>query len=193
MRPILSPRLLYSLLAGLVLVIPAASPASLDAQATDPEAKLAEMGIVLPERSVEGRTFNNAVQTGNLVFTSGHAPCGDWPEEAGDFRGRGKVPSAATVEQAEMAARQVAICTLATLKAHLGDLNRVERVVRVFGMVNSESDFTGQSGVMNAASELLIEVFGDKGRHVRSAVGMASLPVGLTVEIEMVFEVRGNN
>ncbi len=189
MRPTLVSRPLLCLLAGLAI----ASPVSLDAQTTDPEAKLAEMGIVLPERSVEGRTFNNAVQTGNLVFTSGHAPCGDWPEEAGDFRGRGKVPSAATVEQAQMAARQVAICTLATLKAHLGDLNRVERVVRVFGMVNSESDFTGQSGVMNAASELLIEVFGDKGRHVRSAVGMASLPVGLTVEIEMVFEVRGNN
>ena len=174
------------LLGGLIL-----TPGLLDAQSTDPEARLAEMGITLPERSVEGRMFNQAVQTGNLVFTSGHAPCGDWPEEAGDFQGRGKVPSEASVEMAQLAARQVAICTLASVKALVGDLNRVTRVVRVFGMVNSESDFTGQSQVMNAASEFLLEVFGDRGRHVRSAVGMASLPVGLTVEIEMVFEVDG--
>lgn len=191
-HPPRAPRLLLSAAAGLVLASAAVTPSSLQAQATDPEARLAEMGIVLPERPVEGRLYNQAVQTGNLVFTAGHAPCGDWPAEAGEFRGRGEVPTEATVEQAQMAARQVAICTLATMKAHLGDLNRVTRVVRVFGMVNSAGDFTGQSQVMNAASEFLIEVFGDKGKHVRSAVGMASLPVGLTVEIEMVFEVEGN-
>lgn len=170
-------------------------PASLAGQAYDPEARLAEMGVTLPERSVEGRFFNQAVQTGNLVFTSGHAPCGDWPEEAQAWPegrpGRGKVPSDVSPELAQIAARQVAICTLASLKAHLGDLSRVVRVVRVFGMVNSDADFTGQSGVMNAASQFLMDVFGeDRGRHVRSAVGMASLPVGLTVEIEMVFEVE---
>ena len=82
--------------------------------------------------------------------------------------------------------------TLASLKAHLGDLSKVKRVVRVFGMVNSDSDFVGQSGVMNGASQFLQEVFGERGRHVRSAVGMASLPVNLTVEIEMVFEVESN-
>jgi enamine deaminase RidA (YjgF/YER057c/UK114 family) len=172
-----------------------ALPAAGAAQTYDPEARLAEMGITLPERSVEGRYFNQAVQTGNLVFTSGHAPCGEWPDEAeawpGGRPGRGKVPSDVSPEMAQLAARQVAICTLASLKAHLGDLSRVVRVVRVFGMVNSDADFTGQSGVMNAASEFLMEVFGEeRGRHVRSAVGMASLPVGLTVEIEMVFEVE---
>ncbi len=178
------------------LLVAAASTAPLSAQDFDPEARLAEMGITLPERSVEGRMFNQAVQTGNLVFTSGHAPCGDWPAEAenwpGGRPGRGKVPSEVPAEMAGMAARQVAICTLASLKAHLGDLSRVTRVVRVFGMVNSDADFTGQSGVMNAASQFLMDVFGEeRGRHVRSAVGMASLPVGLTVEIEMVFEVEG--
>jgi len=175
------------------LLIGALSAVPAWAQDYDPEARLAEMGITLPERSVEGRMFNQAVQTGNLVFTSGHAPCGDWPEEAGDFNGRGKVPSDVSPEMAQLAARQVAICTLASLKAHLGDLSRVTRVVRVFGMVNSDADFTGQSGVMNAASQFLMDVFGEeRGRHVRSAVGMASLPVGLTVEIEMVFEVENN-
>lgn len=175
-----------ALMMTLILTAPAV------AQDYDPEARLAEMGITLPERSVEGGMFNSAVQTGNLVFTSGHAPCGDWPEEAGDFRGRGKVPTDVSPEMANLAARQVAICTLASLKAHLGDLSRVTRVVRVFGMVNSDADFTGQSGVMNGASQFLQEVFGDRGKHVRSAVGMASLPVGLTVEIEMVFEVENN-
>lgn len=180
-----------ALMMTLFIAVPAA------AQDYDPEARLAEMGITLPERNVEGGMFNSAVQTGNLVFTSGHAPCGDWPEGtaegwSGPRVGRGKVPSEVTVEMAQAAARQVAICTLASMKAHLGDLSRVTRVVRVFGMVNSDSDFTGQSQVMNAASQFLQDVFGDRGKHVRSAVGMASLPAGLTVEIEMVFEVENN-
>ncbi|MDT8369464.1 MAG: RidA family protein [Longimicrobiales bacterium] len=189
--PALATRLTLGLLAVGFLTLGAAPAA---AQGYDPEARLAEMGITLPERSVEGRVFNQVVQTGNLVFTSGHAPCGEWPADAGEFRGRGKVPSEVSAEMAQLAARQVAICTLASLKAHLGDLSRVTRVVRVFGMVNSEGDFTGQSGVMNAASQFLLDVFGEeRGRHVRSAVGMAALPVGLTVEIEMVFEVDGGD
>ena len=98
----------------------------------------------------------------------------------------------AVMEEAQAAARQVVICILGALKAEIGDLSRVTRVVRVFGMVNSAPDFTGQSQVMNAASELLNEVFGERGRHVRSAVGMAALPANLTVEIEMVFEVDAN-
>ena len=98
--------------------------------------------------------------------------------------------AAAALLVACAAARQVVICILGSLKAEIGDLSRVTRVVRVFGMVNSAPDFTAQSQVMNAASGLLNEVFGDRGRHVRSAVGMASLPVNLTVEIEMVFEVE---
>lgn len=174
------------LLAGLALLaaVTLTVPNALSGQDVDPEAKLAEMGITLPEVNLQTRAFDRAVQTGNLVFLSGHGPCGEW-----DGTGRGKVPSEVSPEEANLAARQVAICLLATLKAHLGDLNRVNRIVRVFGMVNAEPDFTGHSGVMNGASELLNEVFGDRGRHVRAAVGMGSLPVNLTVEIEMVVEV----
>lgn len=172
--------------AALVAVALALSiPAAVQGQDYDPEARLAEMGITLPVPQGPSRSaFDRTVRTGNLVFTSGHAPCGEW-----DGTGRGKVPTEASLEEAQAAARQVVICILGSLKAEVGDLNRVTRVVRVFGMVNSAPDFTQQSQVMNAASELLNEVFGARGRHVRSAVGMASLPVNLTVEIEMVFEV----
>lgn len=159
------------------------------AQTYDPEARLTELGIVLPDATISSprRAYDLAVQTGNLVFLSGHAPCGEW---GGD--GRGKVPSEVTLEQAQASARQVAICLLASLKAHVGDLNRVGRIVRVFGMVNADPDFTGHSTVMNAASELFNDVFGERGRHVRAAVGMGSLPANLTVEIEMVVEVEGD-
>jgi enamine deaminase RidA (YjgF/YER057c/UK114 family) len=174
-----------SVAAGGALALAAAvMPTTAFAQDADPEARLAEMGITLPERDISTPAFDRAVQTGNLVFLSGHGPCGEW-----DGTGRGKVPSEVSPEDANLVARQVAICLLASLKAHLGDLNRVNRIVRVFGMVNSEPDFTGHSGVMNGASELLNEVFGARGRHVRAAVGMGSLPVNLTVEIEMVVEV----
>ncbi len=161
-------------------------PALAAGQEYDPEARLADMGITLPVPDGPSRSaFERTVRTGNLVFTSGHAPCGEW-----EGTGRGKVPTEASVDEARAAARQVIICILGSLKAEIGDLSRVTRVVRVFGMVNSAPDFTGQSQVMNAASELLDEVFGARGRHVRSAVGMVALPANLTVEIEMVFEVE---
>ena len=174
-------RLCAAVVVSLALLLPGASTA----QEYDPEARLVEMGITLPVPEGPSRSaFDRTVRTGNLIFTSGHAPCGEW-----DGNGRGKVPTEASLEQAQAAARQVVICILGSLKAEIGDLSRVTRVVRVFGMVNSAQDFTAQSQVMNAASELLNEVFGERGRHVRSAVGMAALPVNLTVEIEMVFEV----
>jgi enamine deaminase RidA (YjgF/YER057c/UK114 family) len=186
------PRLPASPFLRLVGTLVCAAPLVLATPATgqeyDPEARLAEMGITLPVPDGPSRSlFSRTVRTGDLVFTSGHAPCGEW-----DGSGRGKVPTDVTVEQAQAAARQVVICILGSMKAEVGDLSRVTRVVRVFGMVNSAPDFTGQSQVMNAASQLLLDVFGqERGGHVRSAVGMASLPVGLTVEIEMVFEVEG--
>lgn len=183
-------RISVSVLAATLLSLAtAAGTAPLVAQDYDPEARLAEMGIELPVPDGPSRSlFSRTVRTGDLVFTSGHAPCGEWSGS-----GRGKVPTDATVEEAQAAARQVVICILGSMKAEVGDLSRISRVVRVFGMVNSAPDFTGQSQVMNAASQLLLDVFGeDRGGHVRSAVGMASLPVGLTVEIEMVFEVEGN-
>ena len=172
-----------SLAAALTLV-----PRAGAAQEYDPEARLAEMGITLPvPESLRTSSFDRVVQTGNLVFTSGHGPCGDW-----EGTGRGKVPSEVSPEDAQLAARQVGICILGSLKAHLGDLSRVTRVVKVLGMVNSEPDFNGQSGVMNGFSSFMQEVFGDRGHHARSAVGMAALPVNFTVEIEVVFEVDGS-
>jgi enamine deaminase RidA (YjgF/YER057c/UK114 family) len=174
-----------TLFLALVLIT---APAGLRAQAAssyDPEARLAEMGIDLPvPAEMRTRSFDRVVQTGNLVFTSGHGACGEW-----EGTGRGKVPSEVTAEEAQATARQVGICLLASLKAHLGDLSRVRRIVKVLGMVNSEPDFTGQSQVMNGFSFLMQEVFGAAGHHARSAVGMAALPVNLTVEIEMVVEV----
>lgn len=163
------------------------TPGTASAQDYDPEARLAEMGITLPvPESLRTASFDRVVQTGNLVFTSGHGACGDW-----DGTGRGKVPSEVSPEEAQRTARQVGICILGSLKAHLGDLSRVTRVVKVLGMVNSEPDFTGQSGVMNGFSSFMQEVFGERGHHARSAVGMAALPVDFTVEIEVVFEVDG--
>lgn len=153
--------------------------------APHPEARLAEMGIELPvPDGLRTQSFDRVVQTGNLVFTSGHGACGAW-----EGTGRGKVPSEVSVEEAQATARQVGICLLGSLKAHLGDLGRVRRIVKVLGMVNSEPDFTGQSQVMNGFSFFMQEVFGEAGHHARSAVGMAALPVNFTVEIEMVVEV----
>lgn len=179
-----------SLALALALAVVLGTPVSGVAQdpGEDPEARLREMGVTLPAVDIRTRSFDRVAQTGNLVFTSGHAPCGDW-----DGTGRGKVPSAVGVEEAQRTARQVGICLLASLKAHLGDLGRVKRVVKVLGMVNSEPDFTGQSEVMNGFSFFIQDVFGEAGHHARSAVGMAALPGNLTVEIEMVVEVDGPN
>jgi enamine deaminase RidA (YjgF/YER057c/UK114 family) len=187
-RLTLHPADLSALLPALLLAaLVALGPAALAAQDYDPEARLAEMGITLPvPESLRTPSFDRVVQTGNLVFTSGHAACGDW-----DGTGRGKVPTEVSPEDAQLTARQVGICILGSLKAHLGDLSRVTRIVKVLGMVNSEPDFTGQSQVMNGFSTLMQDVFGDRGHHARSAVGMAALPVNLTVEIEVVVEVDG--
>ena len=178
------------LAAALVAAAPAAAqaPGTPEFQALDIEGRLVAMGIELPvPDGNRTRSFDRVVQTGNLVFTSGHGACGD-----PDVPGRGKVPTVASVEEAQLAARQTVICILGSLKGYLGDLDRITRVVKVLGMVNSEPDFTGQSQVMNGASFFLQELFGDAGHHARSAVGMASLPVDFTVEIELILEIDGN-
>ena len=185
--PATAPMLAAACALGLGVLALLGGSAPLAAQDTfDPEARLAEMGVELPEVRASQAAYDRAVRTGNLVFLAGHGPCGQWEGEA-----RGKVGAERTVEEASLAARQVAICLLASLKAEIGDLSRVRRIVRVFGMVNAAPDFTGHSQVMNGASEFLNEVFGERGRHVRAAVGMGSLPANLSVEIEMVVEVEG--
>ncbi len=152
-------------------------------EARTPEARLQELGIQLPTPYAPIANYVRAVRTGDLVFLGGHGPC-----ELTD-RDKGRVGQDRTIEEAYETARRTGICMLASLKGEIEDLSKVERIIRVFGMVNSAEDFTGHSQVINGFSDLMVEVFGERGRHARAAVGMASLPLGLTVEIEMVVEV----
>jgi enamine deaminase RidA (YjgF/YER057c/UK114 family) len=164
-----------------VLVVPVV----LSAQAPDPEAKLKELGYTLPTAQKPIANYVNAVHTGNLVFLAGHGPALPWGKGA-----TGKVGKDLTVAQGAEAARNVGLNLLASLKAEIGDLRRVKRIVKVLGMVNSAPGFGEQPEVMNGFSDLMVQIFGERGRHARSAVGMAELPRGLAVEIEMVVEVE---
>lgn len=152
--------------------------------AYDPEARLAELGIELPEPPSPVANYVNGVQTGNLIFLAGKGP-----RRADGSEVRGKLGADLTIEEGYEAARLTAISQLAVLKAMLGDLSRVVRVVKVLGMVNSAPDFVDQPAVINGFSDLMVEVFGERGRHARAAVGMATLPRGQAVEIELVVEV----
>ncbi|SOZ35515.1 RidA family protein [Cupriavidus neocaledonicus] len=146
---------------------------------------LARLGIELPAVSAPAAAYVMAAQTGNTVFLSGHIARKDgkvWT---------GKLGQDIDTETGKAAARAVAIDLMATLHAHVGDLNRVTRIVKVMSLVNSTTDFTEQHLVTNGASELLAEVFGDKGKHARSAFGVAQVPLGACVEIELIAEVQG--
>lgn len=151
----------------------------------DPEARLVELGLELPPPYEPIANYVRTVRAGNLVFLGGHSECEE-PYVTG------KVGSDRTVDEAYSAARLTALCLLASLKAEIGDLRKVVRIVRVHEMVNATESFTGHSQVVNGASDLLVEIFGTRGRHARAAVGLASLPLNLTVEIEMVVEVTGD-
>ena len=151
------------------------------------EARLAELGLHVPTAPTPAANYIPWVRTGDLVFVAGQVPMKD-----GAFRWVGKLGADWTVEQGQEAAREVALNVLSQLKAALdGDLDRVVRAVKLNGFVNSTPDFIHQPHVINGASNLMIEVFGDAGRHARSAVGVAQLPFGVAVEIDGVFEVRG--
>lgn len=145
------------------------------------EQRLQELGIALPEPVTPVATYVRWVQTGNLLFISGTGP--------GDSAPRGKVDADVSVEEAYVVAREVGLQIIATAKAALGDLDRVTRVVKVLGMVNSSPDFDRQPQVINGCSDLMVEVFGEAGRHTRSAVGMGALPGRIAVEIECTLEV----
>jgi L-ascorbate metabolism protein UlaG (beta-lactamase superfamily)/enamine deaminase RidA (YjgF/YER057c/UK114 family) len=151
----------------------------------DPELRLAELDIQLPEPPSPVANYVNGVQTGSLVFLAGKGPRRPDGSEV-----RGKLGVDLTIEEGYEAARLTAINQLAVLKAMLGDLSRVVRVVKVLGMVNSAPDFVDQPAVINGFSDLIVEIFGERGRHARAAVGMASLPRGQAVEIELVVEVE---
>jgi enamine deaminase RidA (YjgF/YER057c/UK114 family) len=151
----------------------------------DYDKKLKDLGITLMEPSKPIANYVKAVRTGNLVFLSGHGPV-----KADGTYVTGKVGRELTIEQGYEAAKLTAVGLLSTLKAEIGDFNKVKRVVKVLGMVNCHSDFTDHPKVINGCSDLLVAVFGDKGKHARSAVGMNSLPMNTSVEIEIIVEVE---
>jgi enamine deaminase RidA (YjgF/YER057c/UK114 family) len=151
----------------------------------DFDKKLKDLNIQLIPPTKPVANYVKAVRTGNLIFLAGHGPA-----KADGTNITGKVGKDLTIEQGIEAAKTTAISLLSTIKAEVGDLNKVKRVVKVNGWVNCNSDFTDQPKVMNGCSDLLVAVFGEKGKHARAALGANSLPFNFAVEIEMVIEVE---
>ncbi len=149
------------------------------------DARLKELGITLPEPAKPIANYIPSVRVGNLLFLAGHGPIRD-----GKATARGKLGKELSVEEGYKVARDVGLNLLASARAALGSLDKVKRVVKVLGMVASAEGFTDQPKVLNGFSDLMVEVFGENGRHARSAVGMAELPMGIPVEIEMILEVQ---
>jgi enamine deaminase RidA (YjgF/YER057c/UK114 family) len=150
------------------------------------EARIKELGLALPQPPKPGGNYVPGVRVGNLLFLSGHGPS----RVDGAPSARGKVGRDLSIEDGYKVAREVGINLLGTAKAIVGSLDKVKRVVKVLGMVNSAEGFGDQPKVINGFSDLMVEVFGENGRHARSAVGMAELPMGIPVEIEMILEVE---
>jgi enamine deaminase RidA (YjgF/YER057c/UK114 family) len=146
--------------------------------------RLAELGIVLPAVFPPAGNYLGCVVDGDLVHVGGHGPID------GEHLVRGKVGADLSLEDGRRAARLTALSILATLEAELGDLDRIERIVKVFGMVNVAPGFNRTPAVIDGCSDLLVEVFGEAGRHTRSAVGLAELPFDIAVEIELIARLR---
>ncbi|SAL60780.1 endoribonuclease L-PSP [Caballeronia udeis] len=145
--------------------------------------KLKELGIELPTAGAPAAAYVMSAQSGNTVYLSGHIAKKDGKVWAG------KLGATLTTEEGRAAARSIAIDLIATLHAHVGDLNRVTRIVKVMSLVNSTFEFTEQHLVTNGASELIADIFGERGKHARSAFGVAQIPLGACVEIELIAEV----
>lgn len=150
-----------------------------------PEERLAAMGLAVPEVAAPVAAYVPAVRTGDYVFTSGQLPM-----RAGELMALGKVGGEVTAEEAYACAQQCALNAIAAVRAQVGELSKVKRIVKVVAFIASTPDFTGQPGVANGASELLGEVFGDAGVHARSAVGVPVLPLDAPVEVEIIVEVE---
>ena len=155
------------------------------AQKTDYDKKLKELGIELITPTKPIANYVKAVRSGNLIFLAGHGPT-----RPDGTNITGKVGKDLTIEQGIEAARITAISLISTLKAEIGDLNKVKRIVKVNGWVNCHSDFPEQPKVINGCSDLLVAVFGENGKHARAALGTNALPSNIAVEIEMVVEVK---
>ncbi len=177
-------RILLTIAGSTILsLIAISNPATAQTPASA-EARLKALNITLPPNSVPAANFVNAVQTGKLLFLSGNTPGAQWPL-------KGKVGKDLTVEQGYQSARETGIIMLAKICTALGSLDRVKRIVKVLGMVNSADGFSDQPKVVNGFSDLMVDVFGETiGKHARSAVGMAGLPGNAPVEVEMIVEVE---
>jgi enamine deaminase RidA (YjgF/YER057c/UK114 family) len=147
------------------------------------DTRLAELGITLPEPFPPVGNYVSCSRTGDLLFVGGHGPTD------GSTTVIGRVGTDLTLEEGRAAARLTALSLLATMHVELGGLDHVEQIVKVFGMVNVGGDFDQTPAVIDGCSDLLVEVFGERGRHTRSAVGMAALPYGIAVEIELIARV----
>ena len=149
-----------------------------------PEENLASLGLEIPEVATPPGSYLNASLSGNLLYISGGLPI------MGDEKYLGKVPTECNVEDANKAARLAVITRLAVIKSELGSINQVARIVSVSGFVNAAPDFTDHPQVVNGASDLLVEIFGEIGTHSRTAVGCSSLPLGVAVEVSLIVEVK---
>lgn len=169
-------------IASLVLLL-SSFPAM--AQTADtPESRLAAAGFTLPPPATPVANYVTFVRTGDLLFLSGHGECGEQPT-------RGTLGADLTLEQGARSAQKVALCMLATIKAAVGELSRVKRFVRILGMVQATPEFKDHPKVINGFSDLMVVAFGEHGRGARSAVGVASLPSGIAVEVEATVELHG--
>jgi enamine deaminase RidA (YjgF/YER057c/UK114 family) len=170
----------------LALMLVALLPShALNQESRSPEARLKALGLQLPPAPKPVASYVPAVRTGNLIFLAGQGPLAD-----GKPTVTGKVGAELTEQQGYQAARATILISLAVLRAEIGSLDRVTRVVKLTGWVNSAPGFTRQPWVVNGASDLLVEIFGDAGRHARSSVGANELPFNIPVEIEMIVEVK---
>src|SRR5271154_3628984 len=178
MKPVLN------MYVGAMLAWAATSGCALAQSAAPPEARLKEKNITLPQVPPPVANYVDAVQVWNLLFLSGNTPDAQW-------KFKGKVGKDMTVQEGYDTARQVGLIMLAKVRAALGSLDRVKRIVKVLGMVNSADGFGDQPRVVNGFSDLMVDVFGEaNGKHARSAVGMAGLPSNSAVEVEMIVEIE---
>ena len=153
--------------------------------AQTPEQNLEKLGITLPKASAPVATYVNCVRVGNLLYMSGKGPM----KPDGAYI-TGKLGKDLTIEEGYEAAKLAAIAHIAVLKTELGDLKKVKRIVKVLGMVNSTPEFSDQPKVINGYSDFMVAVFGEKGKHARSAVGLIALPMNIAVEVEVIVEVE---
>jgi enamine deaminase RidA (YjgF/YER057c/UK114 family) len=149
--------------------------------------RLAELGLVLPQVFPPAGNYLGCVVDDGLIYVGGHGPI------EGEHMVRGKVGGDLSLGEGRQAARLTALSMLATVQEELGDLDRIERIVKVFGMVNVAPGFNQTPAVIDGCSDLLVDVFGEAGRHTRSAVGLAELPFNIAVEIELIARIRGEN